>query len=74
MISIGIEDIMRRLLYNILLYVVGIKSTRTCGTNQLYSGVDTVNEGGIYHVRSMWNTYLDDGEHWGGEGVIDQHS
>ena len=55
---IGIEDIMRQLVCNILLIVVDKEATRAYRMDQLCSGI----EGGMYHVQSMWNTRVDDKE------------
>ena len=62
---IGIGDILRRLLCKTLLIVVGKEATRACGTDQLCSGLEAGIEGGIHHMRSMWDEHEGDEEEWG---------
>ena len=59
---IGIGDILRRLLCKTLLIVVGNEATRACGTDQLCSGLEAGIEGGIHHMRSMWDEHEGDKE------------
>ena len=55
---IGIEDIMRQLVCNILLIIADKEATRAYRMDQFCSGI----EGGMYLVQSMWNTHIDDKE------------
>ena len=45
-----------------LLIVVGKETTRACGTDQLCSGLEVAIEGGIRHMRSMWDEHEGDKE------------
>ena len=63
--SIGIGDIMIRLVCKILLIVAGKEATRSCGMDQLCSGLEAGIKGGIYHTRSMWDAHVDDDQPWG---------
>ena len=54
---IGKGDILRRLLCKTLLIVVGKEATRAYGTDQLCSGLEAGIEGGIHHMRSMWDEH-----------------
>ena len=61
---IGIGDILRRLFAKVLLIVVGKEATRACGTDQLCCGLEAGIEGGIHHMRSMWDEHDNDEEDW----------
>ena len=50
---------MRRLVYKILLIVAGKEATRVYGTDQLSSELLAGVEGGIHHIRYMWNAHVD---------------
>ena len=45
-----------------LLIVVGKEVTRACGTDQLCSGLEAGIEGGIHHMRLMWDEHEGDKE------------
>ena len=46
--TISIGDNLLRLLCKVMLIVVGKEATRSCGTDQLYSGLEAGIEGGIH--------------------------
>ena len=52
------EDILRKLLCNFLLIVVGNVVNRVCETDYICGVLKTVIEGGIRHIRSMRNVYV----------------
>ena len=62
---IGIGDILRRLFAKFLLIDVDKEATRAYGTDQLCCRLETGNEGGIHHMRSMWDEHESDEEDWG---------
>ena len=61
---IRIGDILQVLLCNVLLIVVGKEATRICGTDKLCSGLETSIEGGIRHIRSLWDAQEKDDTGW----------
>ena len=61
----GIGDIIRRLLCNILLVFIGNIFSRVYGIVQFCNGLKVGIEGGIYHIRSLWDTHEKDDEGWG---------
>ena len=50
---IGIGDILRILLYKVLLIIVEEEATLACGPDQLCSELEVKIEGGINHIRSL---------------------
>ena len=42
---------------------MGKEATRACGINQLCSRLEAGIEGGIHHIRSMWDEHEGDEEH-----------
>ena len=63
---IGIGDIIRRLLCKVMLIVMGKEATRACGTDQLCSGLEAGIEGGIHHMRSLWDEHdKEEDDTWG---------
>ena len=44
---------------------MGNEVTRACGTDQLCSGLEAGIEGGIHHMRSMWDEHEGDKDEWG---------
>ena len=62
---IGIGDILRRLLYKVLLKVTGKEATRACKTDQLCGGLEAGMEGAIHYMRSQWEAHNNADENWG---------
>ena len=63
---IGIEYILRILLYKVMLIVMGKETTRAYGTDQLCSGLEAGKEGDIHHMRSLWDEHeKDEDDTWG---------
>ena len=60
---IGIGDILLILLCKVMFIVVGKEVTRACSTDQLCSGIEAGIEGGIHHIRLLWDAHKDD-EDW----------
>ena len=63
---IGIGDILRRLLYKMMLFVLDNEAAMVYGTDQLCSGREARIEGGIHHMRSLWDEHeKDEDDTWG---------
>ena len=58
--TIGIGYILRRVLCKVLLIVVGKEATRVYETDRLCSELEVGIEGGIHHIRLLWDAYEDD--------------
>ena len=50
-----IVDMIRRVLYKVLLLPTGNQAARACGTDQLCRGLDSGIEGAVHCMRSMWD-------------------
>ena len=56
----------RRLLYKVMLIVVGKEVTRACETDQLCSEIEVGIERGIHHMQSLWDRHeKNENDFWG---------